>query len=151
MSDNLVFLEDYVRVASKYGGVAFGSYVRDIVVPRLKDNKCEIKLDGVDLWFKTKVSACQFVGHIYDYDYECCTHTTIPGNGGINDPKLTVFSSIKGLDLKIYISETFPIQSFNVNCLTYGYWNGVGHLDVGDPLILLDIVVKHINIKHMII
>jgi hypothetical protein len=52
---------DMLYQAGTYGGVVFGGFVRDVIVPQMLNPSCDVKFNDVDLWFSSEVSARNFV------------------------------------------------------------------------------------------
>lgn len=52
--------EEIIKLASQYNGKAFGKYVTDVIIPRLKDPNCLCEYVFIDLSFKTQKDLTNF-------------------------------------------------------------------------------------------
>lgn len=53
-----------LKLAYKYNGGVFGGYLRDVIVPRMKDPSCKVYFKDVDIWFASKYNAAEFIDKI---------------------------------------------------------------------------------------
>ena len=142
-------LEKILIVAGKSSGRVFGGFVRDVIVPRLIDPNCKVDFNDVDIWFTKQEDADQFVNNIdllvtiftnheHEYRNVNLSESTFTGitfrhspnssrgpNAGhytfgrtqyhlYKDDKFVSF-------IDIVVSETIPVDDFDVNCLTFQY------------------------------
>ena len=54
-------IEECLIIAGGYYGSVFGGYVRDVIVPRSYNPKCNVEFKDVDLWFTNQKDADNFV------------------------------------------------------------------------------------------
>ena len=45
-----------IEIVSTFDGCVYGSFVKDVIVPRMDDPKCEISFDNINVWFKSSFS-----------------------------------------------------------------------------------------------
>src|SRR5436305_14409947 len=57
LEQNLDKIGSCIKIASDHDGKVFGEYVRDVIIPRLKDPFCNISFTTIKFWFKTKNDA----------------------------------------------------------------------------------------------
>ena len=41
-----------IEIVSANNGCVYGNFVKDVIVPRMNDPKCEISFDSIDIWFR---------------------------------------------------------------------------------------------------
>lgn len=133
-------VNDCLKVAEKYGGRAFGGYVRNVVVPRLFGNHEVIGYKDVDVWFKSEGEANSFVTDMGPLMVKLCETSKIISNQEVYPFSRTQYlligpslnSSVRenngasdGIIFDVIISETLPVNDLNVNQLTYSPTNGL--------------------------
>lgn len=143
--DRLTYCDGYIRdiglingmiaVAGKCGGRVFGGYVRDVVVPRLINPNCEVSFNDVDIWFTKQEEADDFIKDmlLFSQLHENLAFVS-KSNGSIKPGHMHykfgrtqyyLYKNNKFVSfVDIIVSETIPVDDFNVNCLTYQYLNG---------------------------
>ena len=124
---------------TKCGGHVFGGFVRDVIIPRMKNPGCEVKCKDIDLWFKNQTDVNAFVTAMGN-------QITLFGPDGSVAPKgLYPFYRIRYIFMcfewmpyiDIIISETFPVNDFDVNRLRFIYideipiMSGIAEVDIG--------------------
>lgn len=125
----LQHIEKALFIAGKYNGKAFGSFVRDTIVLRIKDPLCNVSFNIIGLWFLTGNCANSFVEHIQtklglNYQFKgiasSALHDVMITSYGVSGQRYSL--SMHGTHIAsfdIIFSETFPVNDFDVNCLTY--------------------------------
>ena len=121
-------IDRMLSVASHFNGKFFGGYVRDVVVPRMKDPNCDVSFKDVDIWFTNDKAAEGFV--------EVMKITE--GMHAWQDPHLNTSPEYKfkrtqycvpnkacSFFIDVVISEKFPVNDFDVNFLTYYVADGI--------------------------
>ena len=119
--------------AGKYGGKAFGDFVNNVIVPRLEDPTANILFDNVDvanvdLWFTTEKNATDFLKHMrlkspnrnVDVVFDEATKELFPTRSNKRYGHSAKQYSMSNLVyVNIFISEEFPVEDLDINCLTY--------------------------------
>lgn len=107
-----------IKSAAQNNGVAFGGYVRDIVVPLKYLNKTLYRCDfkNLDLWFTSQDDVDKFVKE--------CNLTVNIGFGDSHYPikkksYFTEYNNGKGILVDIVVSDFYPVCDFSVNLLSY--------------------------------
>jgi len=115
---NAIF--EALKIASKHEGRIFGGFVRDVIVPITEGNYFDLSFKDVDLWFTSQNKADDFVKEMGDK----FLLTTL----GESQKELYRFCRTQyhlvcyGFILALFdiiISETIPVNDFDVNMLTY--------------------------------
>jgi hypothetical protein len=129
-ADDIHLLEIILIIAGRSNGRVFGGYVRDVIVPRLKDPECEIKFKDVDIWFSKQDDMDIFVDETKGYSEQHRDFTFVRNDNyeQINESMGYSFERIQYCLYKdtkfvshfdLVISEKIFVDDFNVNCLTY--------------------------------
>lgn len=125
----LQHIEDVLFIAGEYGGKAFGSFIRDTIVPRTINPSCNISFNIVSLWFTTTNNARLFIENMLsketnNYDFKevmsALLSDIMKGEYGVSGQRYNLYlhrTQIAAFD--IIIGEILPINDLNVNCLTY--------------------------------
>lgn len=114
-------IESAIKIASDYNGEVFGGFVRDVLMLRRIDPKCNVSFKDVDIWFRTRFEAALFianikkVGEIFEnghpgYDFDSKQYNFV----------------VKGKFVAwvdIVVSDVFPVNDFDVNYLKCHYTN----------------------------
>jgi len=121
-------IDRMLSVASHFNGRFFGGYVRDVVVPRMKDPNCDVSFKDVDIWFTN------------DGDAECFVEIMkiTEKMDGFKNPFLNTSPKYKfkrtqycvpnkacPFFIDVVVSEKFPVNDFDVNFLTYYVEDGI--------------------------
>lgn len=145
-------VEKIIEWASLFNGKVFGGYVRDVIVPRLVSPTANVTFRDIDFWFRTKESVDDFIKALRDnHDIkEVPTTNIVPYT---NERKLYHLFRINGeiVQIDIVISEIFPVDDFNVNCLIYDYDNNGPQLSSYSSKYSKDELINNINKKEMTI
>lgn len=150
-------IDDCLVIANKYDGVAFGGYVRDVILPRSEIPNCPVAFKDVDLWFKTRCSANRFVNHIrVKYDFiEKSEHNAEAGKNGYTFGRTHYHlthkrePSLKIAWFDIVVSEVFPVNDFDVNCLVYSASENIKSIRSGNAEVSYDKIVEAIHKREM--
>jgi hypothetical protein len=115
-----------IHAAVRHGGVVYGGFVRDIVVPHRFANKMLSELDfkDIDLWFSEQEKADAFVAELKEY----LIPVDIRGANGdcpafypTNRTQYMYTANKRELVLvDVVVNDLIPVNDFSVNCLT---WN----------------------------
>jgi len=121
-------IENVIMDAAAYDGKVFGGYVRDVIVPRMKTPSCNVSFKDVDIWFRSQNCADVFIRQMQT---KC--RFTIDQNASIKPGTLNhTFGRYQYqmnhhgyiIWFDIVVSDCFPVDDFDVNCLIYHYING---------------------------
>lgn len=142
-NDTIEHVENCIKTAYLYRGCVFGGYVRNVVVPRLK-NKTSPGYKDVDFWFKSQTDADLFVKQMGDKLYKL-KDTDV-------EFQMNVYSFVRqqymlkykegdgNIVIDVIVSPTLPVNDFDVNQLTYSP-NGLksyGNKPVDELIALID-------------
>ena len=126
LGSSLRYIEDALFVAGNYGGKAFGSFVYDVIVPRMNDPLCDVSLGVINIWFAKENHAIQFIEDMKAVSSDCAFELVT-----VNVPNLMERECYDWQIYNLYIrsqciarfyitiSEEFQGGDFDVNCLTY--------------------------------
>ena len=133
----LRYIEDVLVSAGEYGGKAFGQFPRNAIVARMKDPSADVCFSNLDVWFTSEEGFREFLDAMENkcHNPKLFIFSRAPYTFGQILPMYDVVldrygsSSWKQYKLSwagsnivrvnIIISEEFPVDDFNVNCLTY--------------------------------
>lgn len=142
--NNNILIEDILRLAGTCYGRVFGQYVRDVIVPENYDDN---KIYDIDIWFTTLGDSFVFENHLYSLrkvignilfyprrrKFECPTlmvHKIITPKDDINSYTRYDWSCYKLwkrdkviANVNVIVSDICPSIDFDVNRLTYRYYN----------------------------
>ena len=115
-------INEVIDIAYSHDGEIFGGYVRDVIVPRMKNPSCKVYFKDVDIWFTDKYQACLFVTEM-NKKYDFRHHPLITINDEhypfsrqqyhlYDDGKCSAW-------FDIIVSKEFPVDDFDVNFLSY--------------------------------
>lgn len=149
-------IEKCLYVAGKYGGKVFGGFIRDVIVPRLKDPSCKVNFKDVDLWFTSQSDADSFitemklmyVGRSY-FGEHIKTFRPNPQLYSFDRTQYHLYmygTCIAWFD--IIISKSFPVDDFDVNFLS-GLYDSNGKQLQSENSIKKNELVDAINTKEM--
>ena len=115
-------VHDCIKTASRFGGKVYGGFVRDVVVPRLTRPSGTYTFKDVDLWFKSRTDANNFVSAMGDsfVRFQCVSTTngSYPGAFARNQYHLTAYDTCLAW-IDVVVSPTLPVNDFDVNEVTY--------------------------------
>jgi hypothetical protein len=126
-----------LRIAGKYDGKVFGGYVRGVLVPRDFNPHCEVSFKDVDLWFTDSKKAEHFISEMGSNFKPIPEFTTTTSDRHYPFNRVQYHYFVNGICIAwfdLIISETFPVDDFDVNCLTFGYVDGHKCWDVNERL-----------------
>jgi NACalpha-BTF3-like transcription factor len=64
MFDYMKLFDEVLNIAGNYDGVVYGSYVTDIIIPKLKDENFYDNGKEINLWFNNKLASQKFIRDI---------------------------------------------------------------------------------------
>lgn len=120
-------IDKCLYIAGDYGGKVYRGFVRDVIVPRMKDPLCKVNFKDVNLWFtsfwdancfisdmtRSYTGTSSFTKHKYDYGSNIKIRTVYR-----TQYQLYMYGTYIAL-FDIVVSETFLQSDFDVNCLSY--------------------------------
>lgn len=110
--------EEVIKLASQYEGRVYGTYVRNVIVPRLKDPLCVCEYDTIAIEFVDQKELDEFSKQL-ELNYKDMTRKTK------NGAKMYQLY-IQGMFIAyIRLCLTTPTYRFDVNCLVYYYENDI--------------------------
>ncbi len=107
-------------ISSNYGCV-YGNFVRDVIVPRMDDPKCEISFDNINIWFRNLSNKNDAISKLLD-DFKGKFEIT-----GDNQPtKHTIWGDNDELlfVINVIIHQDYPDEKFDVDFVEFGYLKG---------------------------
>jgi hypothetical protein len=118
--------EILVATAAKYGGVVFGGYVRDVIIPlnKLNRNLADVDFKDMDFWFKNQTDADAF---IKASALRLGLHDTNDNPSGCypvcRNQHIFDFKDVSNafLIIDIMVTDFYPVCDFSVNLVS---WNG---------------------------
>lgn len=143
------FVTNILTIAHGYEGVAFGGYVRDVIPKILAQNFDEVEVKDLDIWFRTEDGRDGFVKAACKYLTKGIKTSSSAGEGllvenyGIKD---SYGEPLLWTDL--VVSETFPVNDFNINMLT---WDVVNKCFTTHSTESVPEILAYINKKRAII
>ena len=113
--------EEVIKLASQYDGRVYGTYVRNVIVPRLKDPLCVCEYDTIAIEFADQKELDEFSKQL-ELTYKDMTRKT-------KDGAKMYQLYIQGMFIAyIRLCMRPAIFRFDVNCLVYYYENGIATL-----------------------
>jgi len=112
----LELVKSALLVARLRQGEVFGDFVRDVIIPREIDPKCEVTWKDVDIWFKSQADLDKFVRD---------KGLTLIGTG---TDSADTFKRVRYMlkcshgnapYIDTIVSKEFPVNDFDVNLLRY--------------------------------
>ena len=140
--ETLFKIDNYIKSAVKYNGLAYGGYVRDIIVPlnQLKTSIHQLDFNNLNLWFQTKENANAFI----EENKNTMKLTAIITNYLPYKTQYMVYEESKLIVIiEIVVSNFYPSYDFSVNLLS---WNGQ-ELKINNPTNMyytLDDIIRQI-------
>ena len=118
----LDIITDSLKIAGTYGGRVFGGFMRDVIVPRMFNPKCQVKFKDVDIWFTSQENAKAFVCEM-GRDLKLMIDVQ-PENTVYKFQRQQYYlykydTCVAWID--VVVSETIPVNDFNINRLTCCY------------------------------
>lgn len=111
-----------IKVASTHGGKVYGGFVRDFLVPFLKDSSHTSYFKDVDIWFTSQDSADAFVSDmgnlVVRFEGIDITENSYPGAFCRRQYYLKQFDTCLAW-IDVIVSPTLPVNDFDVNEVTY--------------------------------
>jgi hypothetical protein len=137
-----------VKIAAKYGGLVFGGYVRDVIIPLKKLGRPLKNLDfkDMDFWFKNDTNAKAFVKEAGLTPGTHETHENPTGSYPVC--RNQHFYNYKGASnafiiIDVMVTDFYPVCDFSVNLVS---WNGEG-FTVHKPYDIISHVAREIISK----
>lgn len=128
LENTLKYITKIIRIANTFEGKVFGEYVREVIIPRWQDESCKVKFGGLAIWFKTEIECSKFINFMNTVEHDCHGGHVVPKNN-LSDIDLVQYqcrpNDLAHFSLNTNVSEKYPINDFDVNCLTYYYVNNV--------------------------
>ena len=127
----LLHIEESLFIACANGGKAFGSFVRDIIIPRMENPLCDVSFNSVSIWFRRKDQVRRFISRMQQtipkLGLSCTFEEVSPDISQAIIQRYGLMGTIYNLCVHgtsiawfdIVINDDFPVTDFNVNCLTY--------------------------------
>ena len=122
----LEHIDKVLFVAGEYGGKAFGNFIRNTVIPRGENPLCNVSFCVISLWFTTENLSKLFVEHMQT---KLRLNSSFREAPAPRDMIVLYGVSVERFNLSVHgtyiasfdiiIGEIFPVNDFNVNCLTY--------------------------------
>ena len=129
---NIHLIEKILTFAGNSNGRVFGGFVRDFIIPKEINPDCPVNFNDVDIWFTKQSDADEFVENVIQFAESRGNIFFSKSLCYLREPGVShyTFGRIQyGLWIEdkfvsfidIVVSETIPVDDFNVNCLTYHY------------------------------
>ncbi|CAH6419265.1 Hypothetical protein HVR_LOCUS465 [uncultured virus] len=121
-------INNCLKIAGRHGGIVFGGFVRDVIIPRRQDPRCNVHFKDVDVWFKTQQSADTFIAEM-GCSFKQMSSFDVPQSGnrmyrfGRRQYHLSQHNTCIAF-IDVIVNETIPVNDFNVNCLGCHYFGG---------------------------
>ena len=130
-------IKNLIKLASSCDGKAFGEFVREVIVPK----NSQYRYNHISIWFKNKNDAEKFAFkgkvHFNFLELEKNVYSLFHEHSHL-------------IHVKVFVSKTLPVNDFDINCLTYYYEGNNFYLDREILTIKVDLLVKSINDKTML-
>lgn len=141
----LSIINNTIKTLDSYGGRVFGEYVREVVVPRLKDPACNVTFNSVDIWFKNETDKDKFIKNNIHLKVNLNFTDYIDYRGQQQYELLFGPINIKfNILVKPYIGD-----DFDVNNLIYFYKDGKSIIESNFSSITdVDQIIKSIHMKE---
>lgn len=135
-----------VKTAVKHGGLVFGGYVRDIIIPLTKLNRSLDRLDfkDLDFWFKSHSDAKAFIQSV---GLTPSNHETLDKPSGrypvCRNQHWSHYGGKRFVIVDVMITDFFPVCDFSVNLVS---WDGAS-LAVHKPYDIISHVARNILLE----
>ena len=129
---SLQLIDDANKLASSFNGKLFGDFVTDVIIPRMKNTKCDIAYSQVNIWFNNQQDADKFV---YEMKLLNCKVYTRDNLIHIQQYDSFVPNILLGFYI-IEISDTLVIDYPSDNYMCY-------YLDDVKTISITNIIPKH--------
>lgn len=119
--DKFELAKKVIEIVSIFDGCVYGSFVRNVIVPRMYDPKCEISFDDIDVWMKSSYSRDFILEKIrenFRYETDNLTHLTKYKILETNNRNIM-------FNINLVVSFDYPDEKFDVNFVKFKYSNGV--------------------------
>lgn len=119
-----------VQCAAKYGGVVFGGYVRDVIIPvkMLGKKLREVDFKDLDFWFTSQEAADAFVTETKLQPHQQDLYT--PGMYPVNrNQHISILKDESYLICDVMVTDFYPVCDFSVNLAS---WDG-SELKANEP------------------
>lgn len=127
-------IDKVLSIAGNHNGKVFGGYVRDVIVPRLDNPTAKVYFNDVDIWFTNQKDADLFIDNTrscltfldkrFDFDNSRPGSNIKPGmmHYTFGRVQYQLYKADKFISFfDVVVSETIPVDDFDVNCLNYQY------------------------------
>lgn len=136
----LTEIESIIKILNSFEGKVFGEYVREVIVTRMKNSDCDVTFNCVDIWFQNQTKADDFIKFMnicigYKFLREEIYLSKNIDLRTFHEPKQYKYFLHEDICVKfnIIVHPSFPLNNFDVNCLTYFYLNGNQVIEEGFP------------------
>lgn len=112
--------KNVIEIVSTYNGSVYGSFVRDVIVPRMDDPKCEISFDKINVWLQNSFSRnCVIEKLRENFKYETDNENYLTKYKILDDNDKLLFK------IKFIVTQYHPAENFDVNFVRFRYSNGL--------------------------
>ena len=141
-------INNIIKTLSSYEGKVFGEYVREVVVPRMKNPACTVVFNSIDIWFKNEINKDNFIEDSFIKN-SFIKETNISENIDVKRQqyKYDIYENFP-IKFNIVVSLRFPMYDFDVNDLTYFYRNGNPIVEINLLENKLDQIINAITMKE---
>lgn len=151
-----VIIGDCIKIASNCEGKIFGGFVRDVIIPKTSNPNLKCEFKDVDIWFKTQIDADLFIKMVKDvYEFVIVPDLSIDDNNMHYTFNRTQYHLLINNKIvcwfDIVVSECFPVDDFDVNFLTYSYYDNIESIESQSESFDKDKLIQSIHKKKMII
>ncbi len=131
LETTLKCIDRMLGLASYCGGKFFGGYVRDVIVPRMKNPNCDVSFKDVDIWFTSDEDAEEFVKLMKTTEkiFDRQIHTNQSIEYKFKRTQYYFLNEACPFNIDVIVSKTFPVNDFDVNFLTYYVKDAVRRLN----------------------
>jgi hypothetical protein len=128
-------IKNLIKLSSSCFGKVFGEFVRNVIVP--KDARC----DYLNVWFRSENDADTFI-----------FKAKINFNFLELDKNFFIlyYEGHGIIYVKLFISNFFPVDDFDINCLTYYYEDNDFYIGKEILTIKLDLLIESVKNKKML-
>lgn len=129
-------IENFIKILEEFEGKVFGEYVREVIVPRMKNPNCDVIFNFVDVWFQNQTKADDFI-KLMSIDKTFYQEEISPSKNidlrTFHEPKQYFLRDDERIKFNIIVHPSLPINNFDVNCLTYFYSDDKPVIETGFP------------------
>jgi hypothetical protein len=132
----LTEIENIIKIISSFEGKVFGEYVREVIVPRMKNPDCDVTFNSIDVWFQNQTNADNFIKLMnirkIFYKGEISPLKNIDLIT-FHEPRQYFLRENSYVKFNIIFHPSFPLDNFDVNYLAYFYLNDKQIIETGFP------------------